>query len=103
MYLRPKSAPIPVLIGFNFNESLIIWLFNPALRFDPPTKIILGDGSLSKRESFFTAEKREDLKERGVGGNEKRNTINKIIVINVNALTLIINFLIFLKLKINKF
>lgn len=60
---------IEVLIGNNFNESLIIWLFNPKLKFDPPTKIILGGATYFKSESFCFLPNSNEVVALGVAGN----------------------------------
>jgi hypothetical protein len=74
----PMFPCMPVLIGLRFNESLIILLFSPKLKLEPPIKIIRGGGTFCKRESLLIFENNKDFDSLGVGG---RN----VLTININA------------------
>ena len=67
-----------VLIGLRLNESLIILLFSPKLKLEPPIKIIRGGGIFCKRESLLVFANKKDFDVLGVGG---RN----VLTLNINA------------------
>jgi hypothetical protein len=71
-----------VLIGLRLNESLIILLFSPKLKLEPPIKIIRGGGIFCKRESLLVFANNKDFDVLGVGG---RNVLTKNITIYINA------------------
>ena len=72
--LIPIDAWIAVFMGLSCKLSFIISLFKPKERFEPPTKIILGDGVFCNSEFLLIFAINRDFDARGVVG---RNIPNK--------------------------